>query len=142
MAMEIVRNERAGAEVVYGAEACYQHSVDLLQELGFPKGVLPLKDLEECGRVRETGFIWMKLKVPYEHLFKEIGSRVSYGTEFTAYVERLKMKKMTGVKSKQLMVWVPITEMSMDEPESSKIHFKSSFGMGRSFPVSAFQNGE
>ncbi|GJY29591.1 embryoproteinsis-associated protein EMB8, partial [Tanacetum coccineum] len=45
---------RVGAEIVYGAEECYRHSVELLDELGFPRGVLPLKDLVECGRVRET----------------------------------------------------------------------------------------
>ncbi|KAK0588102.1 hypothetical protein LWI29_034395 [Acer saccharum] len=135
-------DQRAGAEIVHGSEECYRHSVELLEELGFPKGVLPLKDLEECGRVRETGFVWMKQKAPYEHFFEATNTRVSYAVEVTAYVEKLKMKKMTGVKSKQVFLWVPITEMSMDDPASKKIHFKTPMGIGKSFPITAFMTDE
>ncbi|KAL0016100.1 hypothetical protein SO802_003169 [Lithocarpus litseifolius] len=136
------QDERAGAEIVYGPEECYRHSIDLLEELGFPKGVLPLQDLEECGRVRETGFVWMKQKAPYEHFFVGSNTRVSYSIEVTAYVEKFKMKKMTGVKSKQVFLWVPITEMSIDDPASKKIYFKTPMGIGKSFPVTAFMTEE
>ncbi|KAF3974898.1 hypothetical protein ACB098_01G132100 [Castanea mollissima] len=136
------QNERAGAEIVYGPEACYRHSIDLLEELGFPKGVLPLQDLEECGRVRETGFVWMKQKAPYEHFFVGTNTRVSYSLEVTAYVEKFKMKKMTGIKSKQVFLWVPITEMSIDDPASKKIYFKTPMGIGKSFPFTAFMTEE
>ncbi|XP_021905578.1 uncharacterized protein LOC110820427 [Carica papaya] len=138
----VAGDERAGAEIVYGAEECYRHSIELLEELGFPKGVLPLQDLEECGRVRETGFVWMKQKQPYEHFFVDTNTRVSYSREVTAYVEKRKMKKMTGVKSKQLLLWVPITEMSIDDPASKKIHFKTPMGIGKSFPIIAFMTDE
>ncbi|CAN0908921.1 hypothetical protein LINGRAHAP2_LOCUS25545 [Linum grandiflorum] len=136
------RDERQGAEIVHGAEECYRHSVELLKELGFPKGVLPLKDLEECGRVRETGYVWMKLKAPYDHFFESTNSRVSYAVEVTGYVEKLKMKKMSGIKSKQMFMWVPITEMSMEHAGSKKITFKTPVGIGKSFPVSAFETGD
>lgn len=137
--------ERVGAEIVYGAEACYKHSIELLEELGFPKGVLPLQDLVECGRVRETGFVWMKQKAPYEHFFAGTNTRVSYSTEVTAYVEKSKMKKMTGVKSKQLLLWVPIVEMSLidnNDPGSKKIYFKTPMGIGKSFAATAFMDEE
>ncbi|XP_065861422.1 uncharacterized protein [Euphorbia lathyris] len=133
-----IEDERAGAEIVYGAENCYIHSVKLLEELGFPKGVLPLKDLEECGRVRETGFVWMKQKAPYEHFFVGTNSKVSYGLEVTAYVENFKMKKMTGIKSRQMFLWVPITEMSIPDPKTNKILFKTPMGIAKAFPLSAF----
>ncbi|GLT71916.1 hypothetical protein SLA2020_438980 [Shorea laevis] len=136
------QDERAGAEIVHGSEECYRHSIDLLEELGFPKGVLPLQDLEECGRVRETGFVWMKQRAPYEHFFVGSNSRVSYAAEVTAYVEKFKMKKMTGVKSKQMFLWVPITEMSIEGPESKKIYFKTPMGIGKSFPLTAFMTEE
>ncbi|KAK4758577.1 hypothetical protein SAY87_019878 [Trapa incisa] len=129
---------REGAEIVYGQEECYRHSVELLEELGFPKGVMPLRDLVECGRVKETGFVWMKLRAPYEHFFVKTNTRVSYGVEVTAYVEKFKMKKMTGIKSKQMFMWVPISEMSIDDPSSSKICFRTPMGIGKSFPASAF----
>ncbi|XP_062146884.1 uncharacterized protein LOC133854654 [Alnus glutinosa] len=136
------QDERAGAEIVHGSEQCYRHSIDLLEELGFPKGVLPLQDLVECGRVRETGFVWMKQRAPYEHFFVGSNSRVSYAAEVTAYVEKFKMKKMTGVKSKQVFLWVPITEMSMESSASQKIYFKTPMGIGKSFPITAFMTQE
>ncbi|KAK4365551.1 hypothetical protein RND71_016909 [Anisodus tanguticus] len=136
------QDERAGAEIVCGAEECLGHSVELLKELGFPMGVLALKDLEECGRVRETEFVWMKQKAPYEHYFVATKTLVSYGTEVTAYVEKGRMKKMTGVKSKQLFMWVPIVEMSIEDPAQNKINFKTPIGIGKSFPLTAFMTDE
>ncbi|KAI3421427.1 uncharacterized protein J3R85_012234 [Psidium guajava] len=135
-------DERAGAEIVHGAEECYNHSIELLQELGFPKGVLPLQDLEECGRVRETGFVWMKQKAPYEHFFANTGTRVSYAAEVTAYVEKSRMKRMTGIKSRQMFLWVPIAEMTLEQPAAGKITFKTPMGIGKSFPVTAFMTDE
>ncbi|KAL1827982.1 hypothetical protein DCAR_0207183 [Daucus carota subsp. sativus] len=140
-----VAAERVGAEVVHGAEACYKQSIELLEELGFPKGVLPLRDLVECGRVSETGFVWMKQKAPYEHFFAATNTRVSYSTEVTAYVEKSKMKRMTGVKSKQLLLWVPIVEMSLIgdvDDKNSKIYFKTPMGIGKSFAATAFMDEE
>ncbi|KAA8526093.1 hypothetical protein F0562_007807 [Nyssa sinensis] len=131
-------DERAGAEIVYGSEECHRQSVELLVELGFPRGVMPLQDLVECGRVRKTGFVWMKQKAPYEHFFVETNTRVSYATEVTAYVEKFKMKKMTGVKSKQVFLWVPIVEMSIEDFATHKIHFKTPIGIGKSFPIKSF----
>ncbi|KAH0463216.1 hypothetical protein IEQ34_007798 [Dendrobium chrysotoxum] len=133
--------EREGAEIVRGAEACYQNSMDLLEELGFPKGVMPLQDLEECGRVRATGFVWMKQRAPYEHFFKGTNTKVSYAQEVTAYIEKGKMKRMTGVKSKQMLIWVPIVEMSSID-DGKRIYFKTTVGLGRSFPASAFEEEE
>ncbi|KAJ4774481.1 hypothetical protein LUZ62_016076 [Rhynchospora pubera] len=130
------KDTRAGAEIIYGPEECYNHSMELLKALGFPEGVMPLKNLDEAGLVRETGFVWMKQKAPYEHFFKGTNTKVRYDTEVTAYVENGKMKKMTGVKSRQMLLWVPIVEMSVEEGE--KIYFKSAVGIGRAFPASAF----
>lgn len=132
------QDERAGAEIVHGAEECYRHSVELMKELGFPMGVLALKDLEECGCVRETGFVWMKHKAPYEHYFVATKTLVSYAAEVTAYVEKGRMKKITGIKSKQLFLWVPIVKMSIKD----KIHFKTPLGIGKSFSLTAFMTDE
>lgn len=137
-----VVKEREGAEIVYGSEECQRHSIELLEELGFPKGVLPLQDLVECGRVRETGFVWMKQKAPYEHFFEGTNTRVSYAIEVTAYVDKFKMKKMSGIKSKQMLLWVPITEMTIENPKGNKILFKTPVGIGKSFPLTAFMTQE
>ena len=129
---------KEGGEIVFGAEECYKHTVELLEEMGFPKGVMPMKNLEECGIVKETGFVWMKQKEPFEHFFERTDSLVRYSREVTAYVEKKKMKKMSGVKSRELLLWVPLSEMSIDDPEGLQITFKTSLGIGRSFPRSAF----
>ncbi|XP_020186205.1 uncharacterized protein [Aegilops tauschii subsp. strangulata] len=128
--------QREGAEIITGAEACYEHSKELLKGLGFPGGVMPLRGLEECGLVRETGYVWMRQGKPYEHHFRATGTRVRYDAEVTAYVEEGRMKRMTGVRSKQMMLWVPIVEMSLDGAD--KVYFKSNVGIGRSFPATAF----
>ncbi|KAL2516663.1 hypothetical protein Adt_12910 [Abeliophyllum distichum] len=110
--------------------------MELMKELGFPSGVL--QDLVECGRVRETGFVWMKQTTPYEHLFVGGTTPVRYGIEVTAYVEKGRMRKINGVKSKQLLVWVPIVKMSIEQSDANKIHFKIPIGIGKSFPLTDF----
>ncbi|KAK7304051.1 hypothetical protein RJT34_15058 [Clitoria ternatea] len=59
------------------------YSMELVEELGFPKGVLPLKDLV----VGETGFVWMKQKAPSEHFFEGSKTLLSYAVE----VEKFKI---------------------------------------------------
>nr|GEZ26308.1 hypothetical protein [Tanacetum cinerariifolium] len=133
---------RIGAEVVHGAEECHRYSKEFLAELGFPSGIFPLKDPLECGRVRETGFVWIKQKAPYEHLLKGVNTRASYASEITAYIEKNKMKKLTGVKTKQLFMWVPISEISMENANSSKMYVKTAVGVGKSYPTTAFMSDE
>ncbi|KAH7841370.1 hypothetical protein Vadar_029003 [Vaccinium darrowii] len=137
-------DEREGAEIVYGAEACYHQSTELLEKLGFPKGILALKDIEECGRVHKTGFIWMKQKSPIQHFFEGTNTQVSYAKEVTAYLEKNRMKKISGVKCKQVYLWVPIVEMiSFDDDLASRtIQFKTPLGIRKSFPATAFMSHE
>ncbi|KAJ4977548.1 hypothetical protein NE237_008328 [Protea cynaroides] len=132
-------DERAGAEIVYGKEACDRFSAELMKEIGFPSGVLPTGELVECGRVRATGFVWWKCKTAYEHFSVPTNSKTSYAAETTAYVEKGRMKKMTGVKTKQAFVWIPVAEMCID---GNKITFKTSVGVGKSFPLVSFMNEE
>ncbi|GAB2274219.1 hypothetical protein Dimus_008986 [Dionaea muscipula] len=134
--------ERAGAEIVYGNEDCQKHSLELLEEMGFPRGVLPLKDLVECGRVRATGFVWMKQKAASKHYFEKSKTLVSYGEEVTAYVEKHRMKRMNGVKSKQVLLWVTISEMIIEDPARRKICFRTPLGLGKTFPITAFMTDE
>nr|ABK22777.1 unknown [Picea sitchensis] len=139
MALQVANDQRAGAEIYHGSEICKQKSKELLADIGLPTGLLPLDELEETGYVKETGFVWLKQKKKTEHQFKKIGKMVQYGTEITAYVEQRKMKKLTGVKSKELFLWITICEISIDDPSSGKIYFKSSTGVGKTFPASAFE---
>ncbi|KAJ9681721.1 hypothetical protein PVL29_017887 [Vitis rotundifolia] len=137
--MALVREEiKANAEVYHGDEICQEKSKLLLTEVGLPNGLLPLQDIEECGYVRETGYVWLKQKKKTIHKFEKIGKLVSYEPEITAYVEQNKIKKLTGVKTKELLLWITLSDIYVDDPPTGKITFKTPAGLYRSFPVSAF----
>ncbi|XP_008246159.1 PREDICTED: uncharacterized protein LOC103344327 [Prunus mume] len=129
-------------ELYHGDEICQEKSQKLLTEISMPNGLLPLKDMEECGYVKETGFVWLKQKKSTTHKFEKIGKLVSYAPEVTAYVEKGKIKKLTGVKTKELLVWVSLSDIYVDDPPTGKITFKTPSGLFRTFPVSAFEKEE
>lgn len=54
-------------------------------------------------------------------------------------MEKFKIKNLTGVKSKELMMWFTHSDCSVDNPSTGKITFKTSSGISRSYPVSVFQ---
>ncbi|XP_022742032.1 uncharacterized protein LOC111293558 [Durio zibethinus] len=105
---------------------------------GLPNGLLTLQDIQECGYVEETGFVWLRHKKKRD-LNKFDDVVISYETEITAYFEPNKIKNLTGVKAKEFMFWVTLTEISVEESPSASITFKTLFGLSRSFPVSAFK---
>jgi hypothetical protein len=45
---------------------------------------------------------------------------------------------MTGVKSKEMLIWITLCDMYIDKDDPTKITFKTPTGLGRTFPVSAF----
>ncbi|KAH7660839.1 At5g01610-like protein, partial [Dioscorea alata] len=128
-----------GAEI-YNVNALYKKkSIQVLEEIGLPNGLFPLDDIEEFGYSREAGFVWLIQKKKKDHTFKKIKRTVSYAPEVMAFVENEKMKKMTGVKTKELMLWLSIVEMYIEDPSLKKITFKTGIGLSDSFPVSAFE---
>ncbi|KAL6495785.1 hypothetical protein OROGR_030348 [Orobanche gracilis] len=139
--MSLITDEiRATAsEMYHGDEICQEKSKLLLTEMNLPNGLLPLRDIEECGYVKETGFVWLKQKMKSEHKFEKIGKPVKYAAEVTAYVEPNRIKKLTGVKTKELLMWVTLSDIYLDDPPTGKITFKTPTGLYRSFPVEAFQ---
>ena len=139
MSQLITEELKAKSEYYEGDEMGRIKSKELLKEIDMPNGLLPLKDIIECGYHRESGFVWLKQKNKIEHRFEKIGKPVIYATEVTAYVENHKIKKLTGVKSKELMLWVNICDIYRDTPASDKLCFKTPTGLFRSFPLSAFE---
>ncbi|CAL9122319.1 uncharacterized protein LOC135625185 [Musa acuminata AAA Group] len=138
----MIDSQREGAEVYHGAGLCKEQSMKLLDEIHLPRGLLPLPALEEVGYNRATGFVWLKQKKAATHVFKAIGKTVSYAPQVTAFVEDRRMKRLCGVKSRELLIWVSLSDMCIDDPESKRITFKTQAGIGLSFPVSAFQTEE
>lgn len=138
--MALLANELKGkADVYYDDEICQQCTKLLLKEAGLPNGLLPLKDITECGYVEETGFVWLKQKKRIDHVFQSLGRVVSYGTEITAFAEKGRIKKVKGIKTRELMLWVPVEEICLDEPATGKLICKSIAGFSKIFPASAFQ---
>lgn len=117
-------------------------AISLLEEFGLPLGLLPLADVAEVGFVKETGYMWIVQKKKVEHQFKKISKQVSYDTEITGYIEKNRIKKLKGVKAKELMLWPPVNEISIDDSASGKIQFKSLAGITKVFPVEAFAAGQ
>ncbi|CAD6221657.1 unnamed protein product [Miscanthus lutarioriparius] len=126
MASQAIESHRASAEVVTGDATCRKKSVELLEELGLPKGLLPMED--------------GKKKV--EHTFKKIKQTVSYAAEVTAFVEKGKLSKITGVKTKELMLWLSVVEVYVPEASPEKVTFKTGTGLSDTFDAAAFALGE
>ncbi|GAB2211645.1 hypothetical protein Droror1_Dr00024969 [Drosera rotundifolia] len=137
--MTLITEEiRAKATIYHGEEACQEKKQFLLKQVGLPEGLLPLQDVEECGYIEETGFVWLKQKKKTDHKFEKINKLVSYATEVTAYAESCKIRNLTGVKAKELLFWVTISEITIPSPNGDKVTFKSSAGPSRTFPAAAF----
>ncbi|KAL2253158.1 uncharacterized protein LOC105168575 [Sesamum indicum] len=134
--------EKEGAIIKNGHEEGLKMAVALLQEFDLPEGLLPLADVVEVGFVRSTGYMWIQQKKKVEHNFKMISKLVSYDTDITGYVQKKRIKKLKGVKAKELMLWPPVSEIIVDDPPTGKIHFKSLAGITKTFPVEAFAAGQ
>ncbi|XP_078444858.1 uncharacterized protein At5g01610-like [Wolffia australiana] len=134
-----VDSYRNNAEVSHGEAACKKMLAELLKDLGLPVGLLPFNELTEVGYSKEEGFLWVVQKKKVEHNFKAINQLVSYATEITAMVEPRKIKKLTGVKTREMLIWLSVVEVYINDPASGKITFKTRTGLSDTFPVSAFQ---
>ncbi|XP_041995927.1 uncharacterized protein LOC121746064 [Salvia splendens] len=130
--------EREGAIVRQGHEEGLKQATALLEEFELPGGLLPLGDVIEVGFVRSSGYMWIQQKAKVEHNFKMISKVVSYDTDISGYVEKKQIKKLKGVKAKELILWPPVSQITVDDPPTGKIHFKSLAGITKTFPVEAF----
>ncbi|CAN6329441.1 unnamed protein product [Urochloa humidicola] len=139
MTLTIPADVRAKAEIYVGDAAGQEKTRFLLEETGLPSGLLPLKDIIECGYVEETGFVWLKQRRKVDHYFAKAGRHVSYGAEVSAIAEKGRLKKITGVKAKEMLIWVTLHEICVDDPPQGKLHCKAIGGLSRSFPVEAFE---
>ncbi|KAF1887627.1 hypothetical protein Lal_00040681 [Lupinus albus] len=139
--MLVTEELKAKAEVYYGDKVCREKFSLLLSEIGLPDGLLTIQDIEECGYVKEIGFVWLKLQKKKEHRFDNI--LVCYDSVVTAYVEPNKIKNLTGVKARDFLVWFNLTEIYVKgSPKGSMITFKSIVGLSMSFPLSLFKGGK
>ncbi|VAI33825.1 uncharacterized protein [Triticum aestivum] len=137
MASQLVESHRAGAEVLREHDVCKKKTVELLEDLGLPKGIFPMDDMEEVGYNHQSGFVWILQKKKKEHTFKKINQTVSYDTEVTAFVEKGKIKKVTGVK-----IEVSLVEVHVDESSADKVTIKTDTGLSDTHDAAVFALGE
>nr|ADE76525.1 unknown [Picea sitchensis] len=134
--------EQEGPVVLSGDEVCIPRSADLLESLGLPGGLLPLKDIQECGFDKTTGLVWIRQKKKTQHYFKRAGRLVSFDEEVKAYVEDKRLKNVSGVKTKEYLVWAPVGDIAVEGSFDETIRFKSYGGISRTFPSQAFSRKE
>ncbi|XP_044445896.1 uncharacterized protein [Triticum aestivum] len=138
MASQLVESHRAGAEVHKGNDICKKKTVELLEVLGLPKGLFPMDDIEEVGHNCESGFVWILQKKKKEHTFNKLNQTASYDTEVTAFVEKGKMKKITGVKVEEFS----LVKICVDESSADKVTIKTDTGLSDTHDAAVFALGE
>ncbi|KAK4800619.1 hypothetical protein SAY86_021106 [Trapa natans] len=138
----------AKAEVYRGHELCQQKLALLLAEIGLPNVFVSSPEIEELCYVTPPGLVRLRLRKRAQHKFVD-NVVISYDTHVTARVEHNRIWKLTGVRAKEYFLWFNLIEIEMrsgsapsksPEPaDSDLITFKTSVGVSRSLPVSAFQ---
>ncbi|WOH12035.1 hypothetical protein DCAR_0831532 [Daucus carota subsp. sativus] len=140
MTSELIASHRENAIIVTSEEDIKQKAAELTKNFQLPGGLIPLGEVAEIGHNPATGFFWTIRRNKLEHLNKKIGKKTTFEKEVTAFLEERRMKKVTGVKSKELMLWVSITDIRIDDPASGKIIFTATAGITKTFPISAFED--
>ncbi|PON32629.1 hypothetical protein PanWU01x14_359680 [Parasponia andersonii] len=85
---------KEGGVVKKGHEEGLKFAVSLLEEFELPGPT--------------TGYVWILQEKKIEHEFNIITKRVSYDSEIEGYVEKKRIKKLKGVKAKELvLLWPP-----------------------------------
>eukprot|EP00249_Psilotum_nudum_P032584 c48315_g1_i1 orf=109-534(-) len=137
MASELV-DVREGAQVYTGHACAFEEAVNLLKSHNLPDGLLPLDVIEELGYVEQTGYFWVKQTKSKDHYFKGISRHVAYAKEVCGYLEGNSLRKLNGVKAKELMLWLPIVEISQRDSHPARLFFKTNPGLGKWYPREAF----
>ncbi|KAK9714265.1 hypothetical protein RND81_06G082800 [Saponaria officinalis] len=140
MAAKMIENNGENAEIYTGAEVCKQKLNELLKEINIPSGLFPMVDFLEFGYNKSTGFMWLILKNPVQHKFKKMNRVVSYDKHFTAFVENHRVTKIQGLKSKEIMIWITLSDVFIDDPASGNITIANPSGISTSMPISDFED--
>ncbi|TYI87683.1 hypothetical protein E1A91_D04G153000v1 [Gossypium mustelinum] len=140
MTSKLVASQRERAEIYHEASLCKQKTQVLLHQFHLPKGSMPLNHLNEFGYNKTTWFIWLKQEKTFKYLFKELGL-TSYGVEITAFIGDRQLKKLTGVQSKEMMIWITLFDVFVDDKKGrSKTYCSDSMGLSKSYPVTTVED--
>ncbi|GJN10521.1 hypothetical protein PR202_ga28620 [Eleusine coracana subsp. coracana] len=102
---------------------CYSHELRSwelgLDDGGYQSFWLPLAVASEEETKGKTVPARIDEKERYYSTAWWTSSTVSYATEVTAFAEKGKLKKITGVKTKELMLWLSVVEVYV--PDASRL---------------------
>ncbi|KAL5205038.1 hypothetical protein ABZP36_009909 [Zizania latifolia] len=130
MASQVIESHRAGAETVithHRRRRCLQEEVRRASPGARPAG----------GPVPSGRHGGVRLQP------QMIKQTVSYAGEVTAFVEQPgKMRRIAGVKTKELMLWLSVLEVYVDEASPGKVTLKTGTDLSESFDAAAFAVGE
>lgn len=138
MSSQQIKSQRENAVIYHGEELCRQKFYELLDNFSLPRGVLPV-DMVEFGYNQSTGFIWLKQENKKVHKFPLINKTAYYDTEVTAFIEKGRLRSITGVKGKEFCAWFRLGNMHIKDPSSGKIEVAIIGGLGTTYPISAFE---
>ncbi|TYJ40131.1 hypothetical protein E1A91_A04G118200v1 [Gossypium mustelinum] len=94
---------------------------------------MPLNHLNEFGYKKTTRFIGLKQEKAFKYLFKKLGL-TSYGAEITTLTGDCQLKRLTGVKSKEMMIWITLFDVFMDDTKvPRKNYFANLMGFSQSY---------
>ncbi|XP_074308323.1 uncharacterized protein LOC141643177 [Silene latifolia] len=142
MSAQLIETHRKDAQVYNGPVQCKQKLNELLKEINMPSNLFPLDDIQECGYNKSTGFMWLTQKKPVQHKFSKMKRVASYDTHVTAFVETGRMKMVQGVKTKELLFWITLSDFYIDDPSSGKVIVANPAGITRAIAVSDFDPEE
>uniref|UniRef100_A0A453J6F2 Uncharacterized protein n=1 Tax=Aegilops tauschii subsp. strangulata TaxID=200361 RepID=A0A453J6F2_AEGTS len=73
----------------------------------------------------------------------KVKQTVSYAGEVTAFVEPGRLRKIAGVKTKELFLWLSVVEVYVESVTApGKVTFKTGTGLSDTFDAAAFALGE
>eukprot|EP01018_Ginkgo_biloba_P001080 Gb_13441 [translate_table: standard] len=107
---------------------------DLLQEYDLPRGLFP-QNATNYEFDEETSKLTVFIPSICEVGFKD-SSVLRYATAVTGFLEKGKLTDIEGMKTK-VVIWVKVTSVSVDTPQSNKVHFNA--GMKKSRPRDAYE---
>nr|KJB76943.1 hypothetical protein B456_012G113700 [Gossypium raimondii] len=101
---------------------------------------MPLNHLNEFGYKKTTRFIGLKQQKNFKYLFKELGL-TSYGAEITTLTRDFQLKRLTSVKSKEMMIWITLFDVFVDDTKvPRKIYFANLMGLPQSYPTTTVED--
>ncbi|XP_041995932.1 uncharacterized protein LOC121746074 [Salvia splendens] len=112
---------------------------EMLDEFSIPRCLFAgVVRIEEFGFNRAAGFYWVKQEKKTERKVDKVGMTY-YDTQLTSFITPGRLSKITGVKAKEIILTLTVTDIVVGVPSSDKVKFVTSTGIYRVHPIAAFE---